>query len=428
MSHEALARDCLDRLTAAGFDKARCAVTDSETHEISAEAGALNLLRTNFDTEIQLLGIADHRRASISINGADDAAIDAGIQDLLNLVRGSEPDEAYDIAPEQAAESFSCGTSEPDYDGMYDRIEEILEYSRDTYPVINMRSAGATFNRSQTRFLNSNGVDFKSDMSRYDIGIGFASKEGAATSSMMYTGYAAFDLNEQIKDCAYIDELLQQSTEQIKTKPVPAKFQGEMIITPHCLGSFIGFLLGKIVDYDLISGTSVYKDKLDQQVASEKLSIHSHPVSASTVGGYFVTGDGFKAEDVTILDAGVLKSFQLSLYGANKTGLARAANSGGCYFVDPGDTPLNEIIKGTEQGVLIGRFSGGRPNDRGDFSGVAKNSYYVEDGKIQYPISETMVSGNLVDLIKNVEAVSSELIHFGGSASPWVKVSGITVS
>jgi len=428
MSREKLARECLDRLAAAGFDQAQCAVTESEIHELSAEAGALNLLRTNFDTEIQLLGIADHKRASISINGADDEAIDAGIQDLLNLARGSAPDEAYDIAPGQAAESFSCGPPEPDYDGMYDRIEEVLAYSRDAYPVINMRSVGVTFSRSQKRFLNSNGVDFESDKSLYDVGVGFASKQGAATSSMMYAGYTTFDLNEQIKDCVYIDELLQQSTEQIKTKPIPAKFQGEMIITPHCLGSFIGFLLGKIVDYDLISGTSVYKDKLDQQVASEKLSIHSHPVSANTVGGYFVTADGFKAEDVTIVDAGVLKSFQLSLYGANKTGLSRAANAGGCYFVDSGDTSLDDMIKETKQGVLIGRFSGGRPNDRGDFSGVAKNSYYIEDGKIQYPISETMVSGNLVELLKNIEAVSTELVHFGGSASPWVKASGITVS
>jgi PmbA protein len=77
---------------------------------------------------------------------------------------------------------------------------------------------------------------------------------------------------------------------------------------------------------------------------------------------------------------------------------------------------------------LIGRFSGGRPNDRGDFSGIAKNSYYVEDGKIQYPISETMVSGNLVELLMNVEAVSIERLNFGGSATPWVKVSGIGVS
>ena len=96
--------------------------------------------------------------------------------------------------------------------------------------------------------------------------------------------------------------------------------------------------------------------------------------------------------------------------------------------MDPGDTSLDDMIKGTKQGVLIGRFSGGRPNDRGDFSGVAKNSYYVADGKIQYPISETMVSGNLVELLHNVEAVSSELVDFGGSAKPWVKVSGITVS
>ena len=46
------------------------------------------------------------------------------------------------------------------------------------------------------------------------------------------------------------------------------------------------------------------------------------------------------------------------------------------------------------------QFSGARPAENGDFSGVAKNSYYIEKGKVQFPVSETMVSGNLAELVK----------------------------
>ena len=54
---------------------------------------------------------------------------------------------------------------------------------------------------------------------------------------------------------------------------------------------------------------------------------------------------------------------------------------------------LDDMVADVEKGVLITRFSGGRPSDNGDFSGVAKNSYYIEDGEVKFPLSETMVSG-----------------------------------
>ena len=98
----------------------------------------------------------------------------------------------------------------------------------------------------------------------------------------------------------------------------------------------------------------------------------------------------------------MLTSFLLDQYGSRKTGLARAVTGGGSWVVEAGTTPLDEMIADVKAGVLITRFSGGRPNDKGDFSGIAKNSYYIEDGAIAYPISETMVSGNMAALLTNI--------------------------
>jgi PmbA protein len=118
----------------------------------------------------------------------------------------------------------------------------------------------------------------------------------------------------------------------------------------------------------------------------------------------------------------------LAGYTANKTGLPRAKNTDGCYVVKPGDKPLNEIIKGIKKGLIVGRFSGGEPGTGGDFSGVAKNSYLVENGNIKGAVNETMISGNLAELLNNVEAISSEVVCDGMSVLPWIAFKGVTIS
>jgi PmbA protein len=124
----------------------------------------------------------------------------------------------------------------------------------------------------------------------------------------------------------------------------------------------------------------------------------------------------------------VLKSYLLDLYSANKTGLPRSVTGGGAWVVAPGATPLDEMIRGVDRGLLITRFSGGNPNDKGDFAGTAKNSYYIEKGEVRYPVSETMVSGNLDRLLNDVVATSAERADFGRRIFPWVRASGVVVS
>ena len=68
------------------------------------------------------------------------------------------------------------------------------------------------------------------------------------------------------------------------------------------------------------------------------------------------------------------------------------------------------------------------PNHKLDFSAVAKNSFYVEDGEIRYPLIESMVSGNFQDLLMNIRGVSREAIDFGGGTFPCLAASGVTIS
>jgi PmbA protein len=423
-----LARKTLARILAHGFDKAATRVSADELHELQAENGEINLLRTNFETEVGLVGIADGRRASLSINQVDDAAINTAVSDLQGMAAGSQQDPAFDIAAMQPPAEFRGGIDQPDYDAMYDRIQALQTYVAATYPTLNLRSSGITFFKRRSCFVNSNGVEFVTSRGLYQVSVSFSSRLGSKTSSMMYTGYSTLELDTPIHLASNVDLLMRQSTEQIETQHIPAKFVGDMVITPDCLMTFVGFLTARISDGPLVSGTSMYKGKLGEHVASPLLTLHSRPLSEELCGGYWVTGDGYQAANTTVIDQGVLKTYLLGLYGANKTGLPRAVNSGGSYIAEPGDVTFDEMVAGVKEGILITRFSGGRPNDRGDFSGIAKNSYYIKDGKVQFPIKETTVSGNMVDLLNTIDAVSTERLNTGGSLLPWVRVTGVSAS
>jgi PmbA protein len=416
----------LAALRARGFAKARASATVSERHELNAEFGAPSLLRTTHDTTLSLLGIVDDKQATVAINKSDDAAIAAAVEELWQMAQAAKPDPAHDIAAAQSVEVLEVGDPEPDHGAMFLRMKELLDHTTATYPTLRMGQSILSFTHRQGRFLNSNGVDFRTRRGSYGASLMFTAREGTAVSSFNYTGFNLARLDRPLAECATADALMRQTTEQVRTRRIPGKFTGELVITPDCLENFLGFLAQRVGDLPLIAGTSVYAGKLGESVSSTALTLESRP--QDLIGGYFLTGDGYRAENTVLLEHGVLRSYLLSLYGAHKTGLARARTAGGAWVVQAGSRPLDEILRDVRQGVLITRFSGGAPNDRGDFSGVAKNSYYIENGEIRHPIAETMISGNMAQLLQNVVEVSKERADFGDSILPWCRVDGVGVS
>jgi PmbA protein len=310
---------------------------------------------------------------------------------------------------------------------MHDRITELINAAKEKHPKASLQII-LDFTRDSCFIANSNGVDLADIRGVYHLSVMFGSTDGDKVSSFNGTMASLRDLDSDLLNQGLLDELLRQSEEQTSTHPLTSKFVGDVILMPHCVGDVISFLTGSLRDRAIISGTSIYKDQLGKAVASPLFSLHSRPVSAEISDGYAFTADGYVAADSTIVDHGVLKSGLLSQYGAKKTGRARAVNDGEAYVIDAGGTALADMVKSVKRGLLVARFSGGEPAGNGDFSGVAKNSYLIEDGEIKYPVSETMISGNFAELLKSIVSVSRERVDFGSATLPWIQASGVTVS
>ncbi len=428
MKKKEIVKYCLDSLARTGVQKAQCSLDDIEKRELNVEHDELSLFRTTFDTKLNLTAILDQKRGTISINKIDIASIDKAVVDVVELAGSSEVDSANDISEFQPAKEFSSGPEEPQLDLMYDRLKEFLRYAKENYPRTILENLILDFTTTKKYFQNLNGVDFVSKRGIYDFMGMFATKEGKKTSSFNYSGFSSKDLSKNIESIGSIDTLLKQSSEQLDLKTLPQKFIGQVIISPDCLGDFVSYITNYLHDYALITGTSIFKNKLNESIADSRLTLCSKPVSEEIARGYFITDDGFEAQNSTIIDKGILRTFLLSLYGSKKTGKPKAVNSGGAFVIEAGDKSFHEMAKSIEKGILLCRFSGGTPSDNGDFSGVAKNSYYIENGEICFPLNETMISGNLGSMLENIIAISEERIDFGYSIYPWVQVSNITVS
>ena len=411
-----------------GADKASCSINMTEKKELNVEIGEMTLLRTTFNNNMGISVIKDQKKSSTSINKTDKDSIDTAVALVMAMAEGSQPDEAYDIAELQPSKFFSKGDESANLDTMYQSLEEFVDYVKSTYPKIQLEAAIMDFNHSKSFFQNTNGVDFEIREGMYGFSPFFLSKDEKNTSSFNYTGFSALKIDKSLHKYATIDTLLKQSIEQLHAQNIKDKFVGDIVVTPDCISDFLGFITNDISDGKMISGNSLYSEKLNEQITHPKLTFHSRPVSKEIIDGYFITSDGYVAENSTIVDKGILKTHLLGIYGAKKLSKNRAVNDGGAYIVDAGDKPHAEMIKNIDQGVLLARFSGGHPANNGDFSGVAKNSYYIKNGEIKHPLTETMVSGNIREMFENLDEISSDRIDFGSGILPWISFKGITVS
>ncbi len=418
----------LKELKALGAHSASAQAQTGRKSEFTIEGGRFTLLRTTLDNSLSLQAIKDHRRGSVSGNSFEQGAVLSAARDCVASAEAAQPDPAWEIAGEGRGH-FRDGVPEPDMERLFDRTRELMDSVHREYPRIILEQVITAHASREGVYLNSFGVEYGFISGQYEITLMFSGHEGDKSSSFNFSGLVTDNLDKPFLEQGSIRQNLSDAERQIHTEPTQGKFEGTVIFTPDCLGSMLSELLDNYAaDGVLLDGTSQWKDKLGEQVADRRISLSMKPLDPRVVCGERYTAEGFLSEDYDVISEGVLKQFMLSNYAANKTGKKRAPNGAGSMVMAPGDTPLAGIIAGTKRGLLVSRYSGGAAGTNGEFSGVAKNSFLIKNGKIGPAVSETMISGNLAGMLSRVAGISRETVEDGMTSLPWLAVEGITIS
>jgi PmbA protein len=419
----------LQAMKRAGAEKAQAHLVLSEKCELDVEAGEIKLLRTTVDARLTLDALKGGKRGSTTRNRVDRASVEAAAGQALAAADAAAEDSAQEIAPAQEQGVFGFGHDEPELDTMHAELAAFLALARQRFPTTRLEQCLLDFTHAQATFANSNGVRFETDTGIYGFVAVFTTKNGRKSSSFNYSDVRRRELGEPLETWGQTGELLRQSAEQLDAKPVEGKFVGDIIVTPDCLVEILAMITRSLLgDEALIKGTSPLRDSLGTPVASPLFTLRSCPVGGAIQDGAFFTPDGFAAADTAYIDGGVLRDFGLSFYGSRKTGKVRSPSGGGCWVVDPGAQDLQELIGSVEQGLLLCRYSGSDPSDNGDFSGVAKNSYLIRSGRVERPVTETMIAGNLAALLRSSTGVSRQRVDLGTAVLPWIRTGGVTIS
>lgn len=419
----------LDALKRAGAQTAQVTVTETETHEFNVDSGEFTLLRTMFDETLSMTALKDQKKGSTATNNLDADGIEVAAATCLDTALSGVADQCFDIAPKQPKESFRLGSYEPDIEHFFGRVRELMETVSTQYPKIMMEQLIASHEKIHTLYTDTNGNEFETFAGAYTISMSFAGHEDQTTTSFFGSDVQTDRLDRPFIELGSIRKDLEDAQEQLHMVPFSDKFEGIILLTPAALRSFIHDIVANFAsDRVILDKTSIWLDRLDQKVADDRITISINPDDPRIVCGERHTPDGFKAQGFDLIKNGVLKNFYISLFVANKSGAKRSGNLSQAIIVEGGETPCAQIIKNIRRGLIVGRFSGGQPGVNGDFSGIAKNSYLVENGRILGAVNETMINGNLAGLLNDLVDISSETVADGTSVLPYMAFDHVVIS
>ena len=306
--------------------------------------------------------------------------------------------------------------------------------------------SNVTLTISGNAIVNSNDVEVSKKSTHLSGSfMGIASDKDKAGS---YTFDNAFSRKHDV-DFQAIGEKIGKTAIDSLNQTTIKSFDGPIIFKPDAMFSPIILVMALAVSGDWRQrGVSSWKDSLGDKVANESLQFVDRPFDIA--GGSGIASfdeEGNPTKDIEIIKDGVLQTFLHNQRTANKEKLESTGNAfrslGGMPsftqppsnifpnspWILPGDTSEEEMIRDTDYGIIVHNYQGTIRHENGIFSGVAKGAYLIEKGEITKPITGVSLSGNVFDVLNNIEAIGKE-VHLTSAyaMTPMMKINGIKVS
>ena len=172
-------------------------------------------------------------------------------------------------------------------------------------------------------------------------------------------------------------------------------------------------------------------DSLGKQILPDWLTIEEHPHLLKGLASTPFDSEGVRTERRDIIKDGILTQWLLTSYSARKLGLKSTGHAGGIHNwrIAGQGLSFEQMLKEMGTGLVVTELMGqGVSAITGDYSRGAAG-FWVENGEIQYPVSEITIAGNLKDMWRNIVTVGNDIetrsnIQCGSVLLPEMKIAG----
>ena len=218
---------------------------------------------------------------------------------------------------------------------------------------------------------------------------------------------------------------------KVETCKVPVVFD------PRVSGSLVGHLVGAINGASIARKTSFLKDRLGQQLFATNIRIIDDPLRRRGLRSQPFDAEGVKVKELAIIDDGVLTSWLLDCATARELGMATTGHahrgvssspSPGAYnlHLQAGEPSPAELMADIRRGFYVTDLIGSGVNGvTGDYSRGA-SGFWIENGKVTYPVSEVTIAGHLLDMFKSLVPANDLQFRYGVNA-PTLRIEGLTL-
>ena len=259
-------------------------------------------------------------------------------------------------------------------------------------------------------YANSNGLIAMQNSTRHSLNCSLiAKRDNDMQTAYEYT--TALDANdletpEQVGVKAAMLAQQKLGAQSLSSQKCP------VIFTPRLSGGIFSQLLGALGGSRQYTKSTFLLDSIDKIVLPENISLLERPFAKKTLGAKAFDRDGVLKREQYFIRDGRVCSYVMGQYSANQLGLKTTANSGGTSNViveSNFDGGLDAMIKTMDKGLVVTEMMGqGVNSTTGDYSRGALG-FWVESGKIQYPVSGITIAGNLKDMLLGVVYVGTDI-------------------
>lgn len=208
----------------------------------------------------------------------------------------------------------------------------------------------------------------------------------------------------------------------LPTCAVPVLFAAEIA------GGLLGHLINAISGGSLYRHASFLENALGKKVMPDWMNVSEHPRLRGEIGSAPVDGDGLPTREQYFVRDGVLESYVLGTYSARKLGLHSTANAGGVRNLRCSAThALNALLRHMDRGLLVTDVMGQGVNIVSGHYSRGAAGFWVENGAIQYPVSEITIAGNLKDMLANIVGVGDDIDRRGNIQTGSILLERMTV-
>jgi len=279
-----------------------------------------------------------------------------------------------------------------------------------------VNSDGASFSSHQGLrvYGNSHGMIAGYPRTRHSISTMVIGKDGE--QMQRDSAYTVARHKDDLNDAAKVgleaatETLAKLNSQKLGTMKVPVIFRADIA------NSLFGHLVSAIGGGALYRKSSFLLDSLGTKVFSDCVNISERPHLLRGLASSPFDSEGLKTIDREIIQGGELQTYLLASYAARKLSMTPTGHAGGIHnwLVEQTHADLKALLKTMGTGLLVTELMGQGVNTvTGDYSRGAAG-FWVENGEIQYPVSEITIAGNLKDMFKAVVGLGGDIERRGG--------------